>query len=98
MIQKKSGNGRAFKYHGATIVSSKEGSYVLKVHGLGLWDLLIQVEQEKELLEWHDWFNNISNPRDDFLLTDEATCLGSPSSSSAGKRFTENAYKKGKSR
>ncbi|KAL4206055.1 periplasmic binding protein-like I [Rhizopus microsporus] len=92
---KKSGNGRAFKYHGATIVSSKEGSYVLKVHGLGLWDLLIQVEQEKELLEWHDWFNNISNPRDDFLLTDEATCLGSPSSSSAGKRFTENAYKKG---
>lgn len=66
------------------------------MHGLGSWDLLIQVEREQELLEWNDWFNSISNVRDDFLMTDEATCLGSPSSSSAGKKFTENAYKKGK--
>lgn len=37
--------------------------YILKIHGNGMFDVLMQVESEKELMMWNDWFNHGSLQR-----------------------------------
>ncbi|CEP13767.1 hypothetical protein [Parasitella parasitica] len=37
--------------------TSRPNEYILKVHGLGMFNVLMQVESEKELIKWNDWFN-----------------------------------------
>ncbi|KAI8979829.1 hypothetical protein BDF20DRAFT_871929 [Mycotypha africana] len=50
--------GKVIAYKGATIKSCVPKQYVLKVHGQGMTNILMQVESEKILLCWYDWFNN----------------------------------------
>ncbi|KAI8084341.1 uncharacterized protein B0P05DRAFT_35575 [Gilbertella persicaria] len=38
-------------------MTNRPGEYILKVHGLGLTNVIMQVESEKDLNKWNDWFN-----------------------------------------
>ncbi|KAG1437798.1 hypothetical protein G6F56_012928 [Rhizopus delemar] len=60
-----------------------------------MWSIMIQVETEKDLIQWNEWFNSNTTKtnNNDFLMTDEATCLGSPSSSN-NKHFTDGMFNK----
>lgn len=46
-----------FAYSGASVASTKPGEYILKVHGLSMSNILMQVESEKDLMQWNSWFN-----------------------------------------
>ncbi|KAI8376579.1 uncharacterized protein BYT42DRAFT_534211 [Radiomyces spectabilis] len=50
--------GSVFGYSRASIASCVPEAYVLKVHGLGLSDILIQVANASDLEQWHIWFND----------------------------------------
>jgi hypothetical protein len=40
------------------VVSSKKDAYILKVHGLHFYDILIQVANQDDLQQWCQWFNS----------------------------------------
>ena len=44
-------------YYRASVVSSKEDAYIFKVHGRGMYDVLLQVGSQQELEQWCGWFN-----------------------------------------
>ncbi|KAI9486341.1 MAG: periplasmic binding protein-like I [Benjaminiella poitrasii] len=49
--------GEVFPYSGSSVLVSRPNEYVLKVHGIGLFNVIMQVGTEKELMNWNDWFN-----------------------------------------
>ncbi|CAO3612776.1 unnamed protein product [Cunninghamella blakesleeana] len=51
-------SGSVFKYSHASIISSEKESYLLKIHGYGFTDILIQVKNEQDLQQWYKWFNS----------------------------------------
>jgi hypothetical protein len=57
ILQEKTRKGKVFAYSGSSIAISRSGEYILKVHGLGMYNVLMQVESEKDLILWNDWFN-----------------------------------------
>lgn len=57
-FSEKSNKGKVFPYSGSSIASNKCGEYTLKIHGLGMFDVLMQVESEKDLMQWNSWFNS----------------------------------------
>ncbi|KAI8640133.1 hypothetical protein BD408DRAFT_445423 [Parasitella parasitica] len=56
-FSEKTCKGKVFAYSGSTIETSRSNEYILKIHGLGMFNVLMQVESEKELIKWNDWFN-----------------------------------------
>lgn len=46
-----------FAYSGSSIERSRPNEYILKIHGIGMSNVLMQVESEKDLIKWNDWFN-----------------------------------------
>lgn len=53
----KSNKGEVLGYYRASVVSSKEDAYIFKVHGRGMYDVLLQVGSQQELEQWCGWFN-----------------------------------------
>ncbi|GAA5801645.1 hypothetical protein HPULCUR_007093 [Helicostylum pulchrum] len=56
-MQEKSNKGHVFAYSGSSIVSSKPGEYILKIHGNGMTNIMMQVETENDLMLWNARFN-----------------------------------------
>ncbi|KAI9018771.1 hypothetical protein CLU79DRAFT_288624, partial [Phycomyces nitens] len=64
-ISERSNKGRVFSYSHASPASLSPEAFILKVHGDGLCDVLIQVSDKQALEQWCDWFNqkNVQKPR-----------------------------------
>ncbi|KAI9496049.1 periplasmic binding protein-like I [Zychaea mexicana] len=56
-VSEKSHKGLVFHYVEASIVSSMDGGYILKVHGTGQTDVLMQVARHEDLDIWYERFN-----------------------------------------
>ncbi|EPB88722.1 hypothetical protein HMPREF1544_04481 [Mucor circinelloides 1006PhL] len=56
-FSEKSSRGKVFAYSGSSIERSRPNEYILKIHGIGMSNVLMQVESEKDLIKWNYWFN-----------------------------------------
>ncbi|KAI8343029.1 7 transmembrane sweet-taste receptor of 3 GCPR-domain-containing protein [Chlamydoabsidia padenii] len=52
------GKGNVFGYSHASVESATKGAYVLKLHGLHFYDIMVQVANEEDLQQWCNWFNS----------------------------------------
>ncbi|KAI7850017.1 hypothetical protein BDC45DRAFT_609119 [Circinella umbellata] len=91
-FSEKSQKGRIFGYNRATIESSKQNTYILRVHGTNVFDVLIQVANLQELESWLGWFNTQKNTTPSLKSgsssttftssSGNTTCLTSPTTTS----------------
>ncbi|KAI7872294.1 7 transmembrane sweet-taste receptor of 3 GCPR-domain-containing protein [Spinellus fusiger] len=60
ILQERSNKGRVFGYSHASFASLSPEAFVVKVHGLGFYDVYIQVSDQNSLEQWCSWFNQKS--------------------------------------
>lgn len=74
-----------FAYSGSSIERSRPNEYILKIHGIGMSNVLMQVESEKDLIKWNDWFNTR-------VQSSPAPATTNSSLSTASSRHEDGSY------
>ncbi|ORZ05092.1 hypothetical protein BCR42DRAFT_183077 [Absidia repens] len=50
--------GDVFGYSHASVICASNETFILKIHGLRFYDILIQMANQEDLLDWCKWFNS----------------------------------------